>query len=333
MKRDRYKVCGVGNAIVDVFVNAEDSHLDELQLEKGSMRLVEHPEQNQLLKSLGGAIKGRVSGGSVANSVVAFAQLGGDAALIAAVGDDDLGAFYVQECEEIGISFYGTAHSQGVTGTCLSIITPDAERTMRTCLASSALLGASHIKDEVIAKSDWIFLEGYPLTNPSHGQQATTRALSAAKKAGAKLAFTCSESWVISSQRAAVMDAVQSSDLIFANELEAITLTETDSLDAALRAIKNLVPAAAVTLGPKGAWVWFGGEESMVPSPSVVPVDLTGAGDMFAGSFLFGITHELSAKESARRACFMATRVITQIGARLADGARVHWEELLRRDS
>lgn len=325
-KQRPYRLCGLGNAIVDIFVRAEDDHLRRLSIEKGSMRLVEHPEQAQLLMQLGGAIETKVSGGSVANSVAAFAELGGAAALIAVLGDDEWGSFYVDQCASLGIAFEGARAGEGSTGTCLSMVTPDAERTMRTCLAASALLGPEHIREEVLEKTEWLFVEGYPFSNPERGQRAALSAIKEGKRRGAKIALTCSDAWVIEANRAALEEALPSVDLLFANEIEAMTLTNAPDCQEAFERLSATLPGVAVTRGPLGAWVRFEGEEVRVTSPTVTAVDATGAGDMFAGSLLYGITHGLSLETAARRACFMASRVITTLGARFPEGARAHWD-------
>jgi sugar/nucleoside kinase (ribokinase family) len=326
----KYRLCGFGNAIVDIFVQAEDHHLTTLALDKGSMRLVDHQEQTDLLGRLGGHIEDKVSGGSVANSVAAFAQLGGPAALIATLGDDEWGSFYVEECGSMGIAFEGVRYADGTTGTCLSVVTPDAERTMRTCLAASSRLGPEHASEEVLRNSEWLFVEGYPFSNPERGQRAALQAVRVGKQQGAKVALTCSDAWVIEGNREALMEALQGVDLLFANEIEAMTLTHTSEIEAAYQRLRELVPAIAVTRGPLGAWVSYQGQDVRVPSPAVAAIDATGAGDMFAGSFLYGLTHGLSVEDAALRACFMASRIITQVGARFREGARVHWDMFSR---
>lgn len=324
--RRPFRLCGFGNAIVDIFVRAEDEHLGRLAVEKGSMRLVEHPEQMALLQELGGNIETKASGGSVANSVAAFAELGGAAALIAVLGDDEWGNFFVDECSSLGVAFEGARAEKGVTGTCLSMVTPDAERTMRTCLAASALLGPEHIREDVLEKTEWLFVEGYPFSNPDRGQRAALSVIREGKRRGAKVALTCSDAWVIEGNREALEEAIRGVDLLFANEIEAMTLTNASNCQEAFDRLRERVPAMAVTRGPLGAWVRFGEEEVRVESPAVTAVDATGAGDMFAGAFLYGITHGLSLEDATRRACYMASRIITQVGARFLGGAKTHWD-------
>jgi sugar/nucleoside kinase (ribokinase family) len=321
-----YRVCGFGNAIVDIFIKAHDGHLEELSIDKGTMRLVEHHEQAHLLDRLGGKIEAKASGGSVANSLAAFAQLGGAAALIAVLGDDDWGNFYVEEFSELGIQFEGGRAKDQATATCLSIVTPDAERSMRTCLSASALLGPEHVKGDVLGKSDWIFIEGYPFANPEKGRKGALEAIEKAKQSGVKIALSCSESWVIEHNRETFENILQYVDLLFANEAEALTLTQTQNIEDAFQNLKMSIPGVAITRGPNGAWIRWNGEEARVPSPSVEAIDTTGAGDMFAGAFLYGIIHGIPLNEAASRACFLASKVISQMGARFVEGARIHWD-------
>ena len=162
-----FQLCGLGNAIVDIFVEVSDAEFAELGFERGSMRLVEIDEQKALLERFQKQDPRLVSGGSVANSVIAFSQLGGDAAFIGCVGDDRYGLFYKTEFDELDIDIGNPVIVNSSTGTCVVLITPDAERTMRTCLAVSSHLSAKHVDAERIANSDWLFVEGYLFANPT----------------------------------------------------------------------------------------------------------------------------------------------------------------------
>src|SRR6185295_11896292 len=172
-----FQLCGLGNAIVDIFVEVDDGQFTDLGVERGSMRLVEIGEQKQLLHSFQKNEPRLVSGGSVANSVIAFSQLGGDAAFVGCVGDDRYGLFYTSEFEELGIDIGNPIIVNEATGTCVCIITPDAERTMRTCLAVASHLSARHVDEQRIKNSDWLFIEGYVFANPATGQTAIREAI------------------------------------------------------------------------------------------------------------------------------------------------------------
>src|SRR5438477_3065848 len=160
-----FKLCGLGNAIVDIFLEVSDSEFASLGFERGSMRLVDLAEQKTLLDRYQKHEPRLVSGGSVANSVIAFSQLGGAAAFIGCVGDDRYGLFYTSEFEELGIEIGNPIIVNESTGTSLCVITPDAERTMRTCLAVSSHLAKRHVDEERVKKSEWLFIEGYVFAN------------------------------------------------------------------------------------------------------------------------------------------------------------------------
>lgn len=324
-----FQICGLGNAIVDIFVEISDAEFADLGYERGSMRLVELVDQKMLLDRFQDREPRLVSGGSVANSIIAFSQLGGDAAFIGCVGDDRYGLFYAGEFEELGIDIGNPVIVNQATGTCVALITPDAERTMRTCLAVSSHLAERHVDAERINNSEWLFVEGYLFANPT-AQGAVREAIKIAKKNGVKVAITCSESFIVELFHQPFFEALREADLIFANEREACTLGKAASAEEAFGKLKDLVPQCVVTAGPGGAYVRFDGVETHVPAFACQPKDLTGAGDMFAGSFLYGVTHGAAPQQAARAACFLAMKVITQIGARLHHGTKQFWEETIQ---
>jgi sugar/nucleoside kinase (ribokinase family) len=324
-----FQLCGLGNAIVDIFVEVSDAELATLGFERSSMRLVEAEEQRRLLESFRQREPRMASGGSVCNSTIAFAQLGGEAAFVGCVGDDRYGLFYAAELEELGIDFGNPVLVGATTGTCVCLITPDAERTMRTCLAVSSHLSARHIDEERLRSSDWLFVEGYVLANPETGQGAVREAVRLAKKHGVKVALTCSEAFIVNVFGPAFRETLAHTDLLFCNASEAGAVTGTQGAAAAFAKLAGVVPAAVVTDGGRGAYVRYGGVEAHLPAFPCHPVDLTGAGDMLAGSFLYGVTHGVPADRALRGACFLAMKVISQVGARLHHGTRHLWDECL----
>jgi sugar/nucleoside kinase (ribokinase family) len=328
MKRD-FQLCGLGNALVDIFVELSDAELADLGYERGSMRLVEASEQRRLLETFRGRERRMASGGSVCNSTIAFAQLGGDAAFVGCVGDDRYGLFYAAELEELGIDCGNPVLVGETTGTCVCLITPDAERTMRVCLAVSSRLSARHLDEERLRNSEWLFVEGYVLANPETGQGAVREAVRLAKKHGVKVALTCSEAFIVEVFGDAFRETLARTDLLFCNTSEAGAVTGAQGAAAAFARLKDKVPAAIVTDGGRGAYVRYGGVEAHVPAFPCEPVDLTGAGDMLAGSFLYGVTHGVAPDRALRGACLLAMKVITQVGARLHHGTRQFWDECL----
>src|SRR5262245_50229072 len=192
-----FQICGLGNAIVDIFLEVSEAEFAQLGFERGGMRLVEQAEQKSLLDRYQKHEPKLVSGGSVANSIIAFSQLGGRAAFIGCVGDDRYGLFYAREFEELGIDIGNPIIVNEGTGTSVCIITPDAERTMRTCLAVASHLAARHVDPDRIRKSEWLFIEGYIFANPDTGQTAIREAIRIAKESGTKVAITCSDAFVV----------------------------------------------------------------------------------------------------------------------------------------
>jgi sugar/nucleoside kinase (ribokinase family) len=324
-----FQLCGLGNALVDVFVEVSEEDFTSLGFERGSTRLVESAEQQALLARFHEKEPRLVSGGSVANSVIAFSQVGGQAAFIGCVGDDRYGLFYQAEFEELGVDVGNPVIVGETTGTCVCLITPDAERTMRTCLAVSSHLAARHVEERRVRNADWLFIEGYVFANPQTGQAAIREAISMARRHGVKVAITCSEAFIVNVFGDAFFDALRHADLLFCNASEARAVTGASSAEEAFHRLKDKVPSAVVTNGAHGAYVRHAGVEAHVPAWPCQPVDVTGAGDMLAGSFLYGITHGVAPDKAARAACLMAMKVITQVGARLHHGARRFWDECL----
>jgi sugar/nucleoside kinase (ribokinase family) len=325
----QFHVCGLGNAIVDIFLELGDPDFASLGFERGTMRLVEPAEQRTLLERFREREPRLVSGGSVANSIIGVSQLGGKAAFVGCVGDDRYGLHYIEEFEQLGIEIGNPVIVGETTGTCVCVITPDAERTMRTCLAVSSHLAARHVDRARVEASEWLFVEGYVFANPQTGQSAIREAIRYAKANDTKVAVTCSEAFVVELFGDAFFDALGQTDLLFANASEARAVTKAGSAEEAFFKLKSIVPAAVVTDGSNGAFVRYGGVEAHVPAFPCEPKDLTGAGDMFAGAFLYGISHGLAADRAAKAACFLAMKVISQIGARLHVGTRQHWDQAL----
>jgi sugar/nucleoside kinase (ribokinase family) len=323
------QLCGLGNAIVDIFVEVSDAEFAALGFERGTMRLVEPAEQRQLLDNFHSREPRLVSGGSVANSTIAFSQLGGQAGFIGCVGDDRYGLFYKTEFDELGIDFVNSNIVGETSGTCVCVITPDAERTMRTCLAVSSHLAARHVDEQLLKNSEWLFIEGYVFANPQTGQGAIREAMRVARQHGVKVAVTCSEAFVVEVFRDAFYEALIKADLLFCNASEARAVTRAATAAEAFAKLREVVPSAVVTDGANGAYVRYAGAEAHVAAFPCEPRDLTGAGDMFAGAFLYGVTHGVAPDRAARAANFLAMKVITQIGARLHHGTKQFWQEAL----
>jgi sugar/nucleoside kinase (ribokinase family) len=325
-----FQLCGLGNAVVDIFLELSEDEFKYLGFERGGMRLVELHEQKELLERYQKHEPKLVSGGSVANSTIAFSQLGGRAAFIGCVGDDRYGLFYASEFEELGIDIGNPIIVNEATGTCVCIVTPDAERTMRTCLAVSSHLAARHVDEARIKNSEWLFIEGYVFANPDTGQTAIREAIRIAKQNGVKVAITCSDAFVVNVFGDALRAALKDADLFFCNESEARAVTGVGSAEEAFKKLNGNIPSVVVTNGPHGAFIRHNGVSAHVPAFPTEPKDLTGAGDMFAGAFLYGITNGVPADKAARAASFLSHKVISQVGARLHHGTRMFWDESLK---
>jgi sugar/nucleoside kinase (ribokinase family) len=326
-----FKLCGLGNALVDIFLQISEQEFATLGFERGGEHLVDLAEQKQLLERYQKHEPKLASGGSVANSIIAFSQLGGSAAFIGCVGDDRYGLFYSNEFEELGIDIGSPIIVNESTGTCLCLITPDAERTMRTCLAVSNHLSARHVEERRIKNSEWVFIEGYVFGNPNTGQTAIREAIRMAKLHGTKIAITCSDAFVPQVFGDALNEALRQADLFFCNEGEACAVANAKNAEEAFNKLKGKIPSLVVTNGPHGAFIRHDGVEAHVPSFPSQPKDLTGAGDMYAGAFLYGITHGVPPQKAALAAGYLAHKVIMQVGARLHHGTRQFWDECLSR--
>ncbi len=322
-----FELYGMGNALVDIFIPVSEDEFAATSFERGSMRLVEPAEQKTLLERFKSHEPRLVSGGSVANSTIAFSQLGGKAAFLGCVGDDRYGLFYKEEFERQGVDVGNPVVVGATTGTCVCLITPDAERTMRTCLAVSSHIDAKHVDEARLSRAEWLFLEGFVFTNGDIGKAAIREAVRIAKKHGVSIAVTCSEAFVVQHFGDIFREVLAQTDLLFANASEAKAVTGAADAASAFAALRHLVPAAVVTDGGHGAYVRHGGEEAHVPSFPCTPVDLTGAGDMLAGAYLYGITHGIAPRQALRGACYLAMKVITQVGARLHHGVKEGWQE------
>jgi sugar/nucleoside kinase (ribokinase family) len=318
-------VTGIGNGIVDIFTDITEERFQPLGFEKGTMRLVDTAEQKALLSALSSGKPPLVSGGSVANSVIALAQLGGESALCCRLADDEFGRFYRDECASLGVKVPVPLAQGGATGTCVVLTTPDAERTMRTSLGANLELSHEHVDARSIADAKWLFIEGYLFANSDGGRAAVREAINVARESGTKVAITCSDAWIVSGFGEHLGEALKHTDLVFANEEESSALAGTKDVQAAGRVLKERFPHVVLTAGPRGAFIWWEGEEIQVPAFPCQPRDLTGAGDAFAGGFLYGVNHGVSPADAARKACFLAHNVITQVGARLRGDVKKLW--------
>jgi hypothetical protein len=309
-------VHAIGNAIVDLQVRVEDALLERLGAAKGSMALVDGGRQEAILAALDTHPVSRCSGGSAANTVAGIAELGGEAGYCCKVGTDALGAFYLDDLRAVGVKVEA-AHGLGDTGTCVVLVTPDAQRTMFTCLGVSAELCADDVVAETLEGGQYLYVEGHLLAaRPT--TEAALAAIVAAKTGGLKVALTVSDPFVIDMRRDLFWELIRGPvDLLFCNEQEARALTGLhDPLDCA-REIHQHAANVALTLGAKGSLLMH--EQQVYPIEGVpaAAVDTTGAGDMYAAGILHGLTSGLDWPTAGHLASHAAARVVEQLGARL----------------
>jgi len=280
------------------------------------MELVDAQRQAQVLAALAGHPIHRCSGGSAANTVVGVAELGGRAAYCGKVGDDDLGRFYRDDLDTVGVRFDGASSSEP-TGTSLVLITPDAQRTMLTCLAASSLLDEPDVRGAALEGCSYLYVEGYLLPGEST-RRAALAAVKAAKERGVRVALTVSDPFVVAQSAALLWELIEGPvDLLFCNEIEAAALVGTEDMVECARALHRKATNVALTLGAKGSVLMHEGTLHPVEGVKADPVDTTGAGDMYAAGILYGLTHGLSWPEAGRLASHAAARVVSVLGARL----------------
>jgi len=315
----KYDVYGIGAALVDTEVEVSNEFLANAGIEKGVMTLVDESRQHELMDHLKDHLVGarRASGGSAANSMIATTLLGGRTFFSGKVADDDNGRFYLTDMKNAGVDTPATTLPQGITGKCLVMITDDAERTMNTFLGISETLSREQVDESALKTSQYLYIEGYLVTSPT-GRDAAIHARQLAEQHGVKTALSFSDPGIVAHFRDGLKEMVgQQLDIVFCNESEAMSWAGTDSLQAAIPALKQAAKTFAVTCGARGALLFDGEDLIEVPGFPVKAIDTNGAGDMFAGTFLFGLTHGYSWADAGRLANFAASQIVTHYGPRL----------------
>jgi adenosine kinase len=313
----KYDVLGIGNAIVDVIARAEDDFLVKQKMQKGGMALIDEPRAEAIYDAMGPAVES--SGGSAANTIVGIAGFGARSAFIGKVKDDELGRAFAHDIRAAGVAFDTPPASDGPsTARCYVLVTPDGERTMNTYLGAAQDLHPADVDPAQIAASAITYLEGY-LWDPPHAKEAFRKAAKIAHDAGRKVALTLSDAFCVGRYRAEFLDLIRTGtvDLVFANESELKSLYETGDFDTAAKALRGDARLAAVTRSEKGCVVMS--KEAMLEVPAAPirkMVDATGAGDLFAAGFMFGLARGRDHRTAARLGALAAAEVIQHIGAR-----------------
>ena len=309
-------VVGIGNAIVDVIAHADDAFLAREGLVKGTMTLTDGPRAEALYQLMGPAVE--VSGGSVGNTLAGLASLGGKGAFIGKVRDDFLGEVYRHDITATGVRFDTPAATSGLgTARCLVLVTADGQRTMGTYLGASADLGPADVDPDVVVAGQITYLEGY-LFDPPQAQEALRKAASIAHAAGRKVALSLSDPFCVGRHRKAFRDLVDGHvDILFANEAEICSLYETIDFTAAAAAVRGHVAIAVLTRSAEGSVILADGAEHRVAAAPVARVvDTTGAGDLYAAGFLYGLTRDLPLPTCGRIGSLCAAEIICHFGAR-----------------
>jgi sugar/nucleoside kinase (ribokinase family) len=316
MTSANFDVVGIGNAIVDVIAHADDAFLAREGLVKGTMTLVDAPRAEALYQLMGPAVE--ISGGSVGNTMAGLASLGGTGAFIGKVRDDFLGEVYRHDITTVGIRFDTPAATSGPgTARCLVLVTPDGQRTMGTFLGSSADLGPADIDPDVVVAGQVTYIEGY-LFDPPQAQEALRKAAAIAHAAGRKVALSLSDPFCVGRHREAFRDLVDDHiDILFANEAEICSLYETADFAAAAAAVRGRVAIAALTRSAEGSVILADGAEHAIASAPVARVvDTTGAGDLYAAGFLYGLTRDRPLPTCGGIGSLCAAEIISHVGAR-----------------
>lgn len=324
------RVTALTHPLIDILHTCTPQFLHQHGLTPGSYGLLSKSEQDALIHSCGLMNAPMSLGGSVANSILCARQLGIPATLLGLAGEDTFGHHLHHQMRLSDIHLPLPLVADARTGTCLSLITPDGERTMRTCLGVATTLGAEHVLESSVVSSAWLVIEGYFLTASDQNSGALRAAIQTAKQSGTKVAFTASAEFVIQAKRDEILtDILPHSDLLLANAGEAMLLTGTTSSNSALESLSKQTPMVVITCGKDGAIGTSPSSRWHTPAfkPTAPVVDTTGAGDIFAGAFIAGLMHNLSPETAARGAVRLASVVITQFGSQLPSDARSLWDQ------
>jgi sugar/nucleoside kinase (ribokinase family) len=307
------KIIGIGNAIIDVICKVSDEFLQKNSLVKSTMKLVDENEFKILLSSL--KIEETISGGSVANSIVGLSQLGNQVGFIGKINNDELGKKYEEGLKKENIKYlYNKQTEQIPTGSCLILITPDSERTMCTFLGIAGKINDKDVDEQIIKNSDITFLEGY-LWDKGEPKNAFDKAI----KFSNKVAMSLSDLFCVERHKSNFLDLVKNKlDIIFANEQEILSLTDSKSFDETITFCKQIKKNIIITRGAKGA-IAINGEEIVEckAKTNLIIKDLTGAGDLFAAGYLHGLINNKSIKESLEIGTELSSKIIQKIGARI----------------
>lgn len=330
----QYHVYGLGNALVDIEYRVDEKVLRDLGIDKGVMTLVDESQQARVISKLDGSESNRGSGGSAANTAIAVSQFGGKSFYSCRVANDPMGHFYVDDLIRGGVTtnIHPARAGAGATGKCLVFVTPDADRTMNTFLGVSAEFSRQDVDPSAVEESEYVYIEGYLVTGEPT-RDAAIHACELARQRNTLIAFTLSDPNMPRFFREGLLQIIgQGVDLLFANEEEALELAGTRDIRAAVEGLKKLGRELVITRGPQGALIYDGLELIEVAAAKTTAVDTTGAGDLFAGAYLYGVTHGMSRRQAGELAALASARLVAQPGPRLkAEQVRAILQEFKNR--
>lgn len=316
----KYDVYGLGNALVDIECEVSPDLLEELGVEKGVMTLLDEENQNKILDRIAGTALQQSCGGSAANTVIAIKQFGGNAFYSCKVANDETGQFYAKDLKDCGVdtNLDSQTLGTGISGKCLVFITPDADRTMNTFLGISSEFSTAELVPEAIADSQYTYIEGYLVSGES-SKQAAIKARELAHAANQRVAFTLSDPNMVKFFKDGLLEIIGPGvDLLFANESEALMMAGTESLEDAIAYLKTISQRLAITLGPKGSVIFDGNNLIEIDPVPTEAIDTVGAGDVYAGSVLYAVTHGMGFFDAGRLGSLAASRLVSTIGPRLS---------------
>jgi len=315
----KYDVTGIGNALVDIEFKVTDKFFSENDIEKGLMTLVDEQRQNSLMSVINTAEAKKQCGGSAGNTVIALSQFGGKSYYSCKVANDELGHFFMNDMKEAGVtSNLNADHLEaGITGKCLVMVTEDAERTMNTFLGVTETYSISDVNEAAIKDSKYLYIEGYLITS-ENGKAAMIHAKKIAEENGVKVAITFSDPAMVKYFKEPFEEVLGASvDLLFANEEEAMLFTGKTDLMEAREEMKKLAKRFVITQGKNGAMIFDGDTFIDIEPYETTAIDSNGAGDMFAGAFMYGITNGHSYASSGKLASMASSKIVSQFGPRL----------------
>jgi sugar/nucleoside kinase (ribokinase family) len=315
----KYNVYGMGNALLDIEFKVTPDLLQQLGIDKGVMTLIEADRQQKLISELREYMGEKSGGGSAANTMFAISQFGGKCFYSCKVANDEMGESYLQDLVDCGIdtNLQHQERESGITGQCLVFVTPDADRTMNTHLGISAQFSEKELVESAIADSEYLYIEGYLVADPN-GKSAAIKAREIAQNAGQKVALSLSDLNMAKFFKEGFLEIIGDQiDLIFSNETEALTIAETEDLAQAADYLKTLSKGFVITRGAQGSLVYDGENLLEIAPQPVKAVDTVGAGDMFAGAFLYGLTHGMNHTDAGKLASAASARLVTSYGPRL----------------